>query len=73
MTVQTAPSAICAILFVTPAGAPSVAQGLGPKTADAVGRVSWSWVIEANATPGTGTVTVTCNGMSASAGIQISA
>src|SRR5439155_13262028 len=34
-TVQTSPNATCAILYVTPTGAPSAAQGLGPKTADA--------------------------------------
>jgi hypothetical protein len=70
-TVQTAPAAPCTIGYVTPRGTQSEAAGLVPKTADAGGKVSWSWLIGGNTTPGTGTVTVTCNGVSASSPITI--
>ncbi len=69
--VQTAPSASCSIGYVTPKGTQSEAAGLVPKTADASGNVSWSWLIGGNTTPGTGRVTVTCNGMSATTNITI--
>jgi len=71
VTVQTAPGASCSIVYVTPRGTVSVAQGLSPKTADASGRVSWAWLIGTRTYSGTGSVTVTCNGVSASAGIGI--
>jgi len=44
---------------------PSKAQGLGPKTADAGGDVSWSWKVGTNTTPGAWPVTITCGGESA--------
>jgi hypothetical protein len=69
--VQTIPGASCSIVYVTPAGTVSEAQGLGNKTAGENGRVSWSWKIGSNTRPGTGRVTVTCNGISATAQIQI--
>lgn len=71
VSVQTAPFASCTIEYITPAGTRSVAQGLVPRTADAQGRASWSWVIGTATRPGTGTVTVTCNGVSARTGITI--
>jgi hypothetical protein len=71
VAVQTAPNASCSIKYITPRGTDSTAQGLIPKTADASGRVSWSWVIGTATQPGTGRVTVTCGGASATAPIQI--
>lgn len=70
-SVSTAPGANCTISYVTPAGTHSTAQGLIPKTADATGSVSWTWNIGGNTRPGTGTVTVTCGSVSASAAITI--
>ncbi len=71
LVAQTSPATNCTIRYTTPAGNPSKAAGLTPKTADANGSVSWTWKIDANTTPGTGTVTVTCNGQSASVNIVI--
>jgi hypothetical protein len=69
--VQTSAGASCSISYRTPAGTKSTAQGLSTKTAGADGMVSWSWNISGNTRPGTGTVTVTCGGASASAPITI--
>ncbi|GIW06376.1 MAG: hypothetical protein KatS3mg060_1181 [Dehalococcoidia bacterium] len=71
VSVQTSPFASCSIVYFTPAGTRSTAQGLVPRTADSQGRVSWSWVIGTATRPGTGTVTVTCDGVSATTGISI--
>jgi endonuclease YncB( thermonuclease family) len=71
-SVQTPPQARCSIMYVTPAGTISQAQGLVAVTATAAGVASWSWVIGSNTTPGTGTVTVNCAGVSARADIVIS-
>ena len=69
--VQTAANASCSISYVTPSGSTSTAQGLGNKSADGSGIVDWTWKIGTKTNPGTGTVTVTCNGVSASTGITI--
>lgn len=71
VTVQTAANAYCSIAYYTPKGSRSVAQGLEDKTAGGDGRVSWSWKIGTNTAPGTGTVIVSCNGVSATANITI--
>jgi hypothetical protein len=71
VTVQTRPGAACSIVYVTPAGTTSQAQGLTRKTAGQDGRVSWSWVIGSNTRAGTGSVTVTCDGVSVQAPIRI--
>jgi hypothetical protein len=62
VSVQTTPGAACSIVYVTPAGSTSTAQGLGSKYADANGQVYWSWKIGSNTHPGTGKVSVTCGG-----------
>lgn len=72
VTVQTSPYASCSIRYIVPSGRESTAQGLVPKTADGSGRVSWSWKIGTNTTPGNGQVIVTCNGVTASAPITLS-
>lgn len=69
-TVQTQPGASCLITYATPAGTRSTAQGLSPKIADSK-LVSWTWNIGSSTRPGTGTVTVVCNGSSTSSPIQI--
>jgi hypothetical protein len=69
--VQALPGASCSIVYVTPAGTVSQAQGLVNKTGDKAGRVEWSWIIGTATRPGTGTVTVTCNGSTARSPIQI--
>jgi len=71
VTVQTNPGASCSIVYVTPAGTVSEAQGLENKTAGENGRASWLWKIGSNTRRGTGRVTVTCNRISATAPIQI--
>jgi hypothetical protein len=71
VSVQTTPGASCSISYRTPAGTPSTAQGLTPRVADSSGVVTWTWDIGISTRPGTGTVTVTCNGASTSSPIQI--
>jgi hypothetical protein len=71
VAVQTTPGASCSISYRTPAGTSSTAQGLTSRSADANGKVSWIWSIGSSTRPGTGTVTVTRNGASASSPIQI--
>jgi hypothetical protein len=71
-TVQTAPGASYSISYRTPARTSSTAQGLTSRSADANGMASWSWSIGPTTRPGTGTVSVTRNGASASSPIQIS-
>lgn len=71
VTVRTEPNASCNLVFTTPDGAESAAQGLGDKAATGNGRVSWSWQLAADLTPGTGTVIVTCDGVSVESPIEI--
>lgn len=69
--VQTIPGALCSIRYTTPAAADSADRGLVTTFADGSGVVAWSWRIGSRDRPGTGTVTVTCNGVQASADIAI--
>jgi hypothetical protein len=71
-TVQAPPNAACTLHYTTPAGTASVAQGLGPMTATGGGSATWSWLIDGNTHPGTGTLTVSCTpGGTATAPITI--
>ena len=70
-TVETAPGASCSIVFLTPKGTKSEADGLVPQTASADGTASWNWSISAATNPGVGTVTVTCACAIESASIRI--
>src|SRR5215204_1799398 len=63
--------ATCDIEYIVPSGRNSTAQGLGPKTTDGVGRVTWNWRISGTTGRGTGSVVVSCNGMTALAPITI--
>lgn len=68
---QTSPAAVCSIVYVTPAGTTSKAQGLATNVADAAGVASWTWNIGSSTRPGVGSVTVTCGGASVSEPITI--
>jgi beta-lactamase superfamily II metal-dependent hydrolase len=59
---QTAPNASCSIAVNYKSG-PSSAQGLGPKTANGSGIVSWTWKVGPRTTPGSWRIDVTCNGI----------
>lgn len=71
LTAQAWAGAGCTITYITPSGRTSTAQGLIPKTAGPDGAVSWSWTIGSNTSPGTGSVTVACDGITATAPITI--
>lgn len=65
ITVKTVPDAACTITVIYKSG-PSRARGLVPKTADAKGLVTWTWVVGTRTTPGRWPITVVC----ASRGVQ---
>jgi hypothetical protein len=69
--VQTVAGATCSIIYIVPSGRKSTAQGLENKTADAKGYVFWSWLISGNTGHGTGSVSVTCNGVTKTEPITI--
>jgi len=70
-TIQTTAGARCSIAYKEPSGRRSTAAGLRDKTADANGKVTWTWLIGSRANPGTGTITVTCDGSTATTNISI--
>jgi ribosomal protein L40E len=58
----TSPGAMCKIKVKYHSGKSSTAPGLlKKKVADATGRVSWTWTVEAGTLPGNATATVTCS------------
>ena len=59
LTISTAAGADCKIVVEYGSG-PSQAAGLGEKTADASGGVSWSWTVGQTTKPGRYPITVTC-------------
>src|SRR2546422_38286 len=59
ITVSTTPGANCLIAVFYMSG-PSKAQGLFPQSADTKGRVSWTWLVGSNTTPGTWPINITC-------------
>jgi hypothetical protein len=65
LSAQTAPSASCTIIVHYKSG-PSKASGLGPKTADASGLVSWTWIVASATTARIWPIDVTCNGVTKS-------
>ncbi len=71
VSVQTAPGAMCTLVYVTPSGSISTAQGVGSKYADANGQAYWSWKIATSTHAGTGTVRVTCGGVTITSNIRI--
>lgn len=64
VTARTTPGASCSIVYTTPAGTRSTAQGLTTRTADTSGSVSWTWDISPTTRLGDGSVVVTCGGAS---------
>lgn len=71
VSIKGPPNTQCTIAYFTPAGTNSTAQGLVPRTTDANGNASWSWVIGSSTRPGTGHVDVRCGSASASTNITI--
>jgi micrococcal nuclease len=59
LTISTSPGANCSIMVRYKSG-PSRAKGLIPKVADGSGRVSWTWRVGSNTTPGRWPIVVTC-------------
>jgi hypothetical protein len=59
VTIRTAAGADCKIVVEYESG-PSQASGLGEKTADADGAVSWTWTVGQTTKLGTWPITVTC-------------
>jgi hypothetical protein len=71
VTVKATPNAESSIRYVTPHGSVSRAKGLEDQTTDSDGQTTWTWKIGARTESGAGSVTVTCNGDSATASIEI--
>lgn len=59
LTISTTPGASCSITVSYKSG-PSRAKGLVPKVTDGSGRVSWTWRVGSNTTPGRWPIRVTC-------------
>jgi len=59
LTISTTPGASCSIVVRYKSG-PSRAKGLVPKVGDGSGRVSWTWRVGSNTTPGRWPIVVTC-------------
>jgi hypothetical protein len=59
LTISTTPGANCSIVVHYKSG-PSRAKGLIPKVANSSGRVSWTWRVGSNTTPGRWPIVVTC-------------
>jgi len=59
LTISTSPGANCSIVVHYKSG-PSRAKGLVPKVASSSGRVSWTWRVGSNTTPGRWPINVTC-------------
>lgn len=70
LAITTSPGANCSIKVIYKSG-PSNAAGLGSKTADQSGNVSWSWKVGSKTTSGVWNINVTCqaNGKSVSQNI----
>lgn len=59
LQIQTTPGANCRITVLYKSG-PSRAKGLFPQSADAQGRIAWTWRVGSNTTPGRWPIVVTC-------------
>lgn len=71
LKIQTAPGSKCSLSYRTPAGTASTARGLGAKVADKKGVCLWKWKISPSTRPGTGTLTLTVNGVARTYPIKI--
>jgi hypothetical protein len=65
LVAQTAPHAKCDLSVTLPSGRQSESSGLVTQTADASGRIEWTWETGNRTKPGTATATVVCNAFSA--------
>jgi hypothetical protein len=70
LQVKTDPNTSCSIVVNYKSG-PSTAAGLGAKTSDGAGNVSWTWKVGGNTTPGSWPITVTCGNGSAQTYITV--
>lgn len=57
---RSVPGTECTITYQHPSGVFSNSKGLGTKTVDALGNVSWTWHLSKTTEPGTGMVRVDC-------------
>jgi hypothetical protein len=57
--IQTSPGADCSIQVIYKSG-PSRARGLYPQAADSRGRITWTWRVGSNTTPGRWPIVVAC-------------
>src|SRR6266508_3237868 len=60
LTISTTPGASCSIVIHYKSG-PSRAKGLILKVGNSSGRVSWTWRVGSNTTPGRWPIVVTCD------------
>lgn len=58
LTAQTTPGSTWDLEYMTPAGSKSTADGLGKKTADSNGVITWRWLIGGKTTPGIGRINI---------------
>ena len=67
---KTAPNTSCSIELDYASG-PSTAAGLGERTSNGAGAVSWTWKVGSNTARGAWPITVTCGGASAETHITV--
>ena len=70
LIVRTSPNTVCSIRVEYKSG-PSKAQGLGARTSDGAGSVSWTWIVGSNTTPGQWPIYVTCGSASDQTSITV--
>ncbi len=70
LKVKTSPKTLCTIEVDYKSG-PSKAAGLGAKTSDSAGNVSWTWKVGATTTRGSWPITVICGDASAQTYIKV--
>jgi micrococcal nuclease len=59
VTIKTSKKAECGIVVQYDSG-PSTAKGLGPKTADSTGVITWKWQVGRNTSSGKVPIDITC-------------
>jgi hypothetical protein len=70
-TIKTDPGVQCIIVYTTPSGTVSNAEGLGSAPASGDGTITWSWEISPGTNVGIGQIAVTCGGFTGFNAIQI--
>jgi hypothetical protein len=71
LVAQTSANAACTLGVTLPSKRQSQSSGLGPATADATGKVTWTWMIGTNTRGGTAIATVTCGSDSTTGTFEI--